>query len=93
MSRGIFVRALVLGCMVLGFAYVDAGADGEPPIRDCEDYNFSVCMEGWECMEQADCDDMVLHVPCVTVDASCGWHILCLGNNPRLTCKYEAEVH
>lgn len=85
------IRAVVLSCMMLGIAYVSA--DGALMATDCSDHDFAVCMDGWECQEDIDCEEMIgaSGEPCIVAEAKCEWHILCLGNNPRLTCTYGDE--
>jgi hypothetical protein len=95
MLRKNLIQATVLCCMALGVAYI--GADGAAVARDCADYDFSVCMEGWECLADGrDCDDFIAVTgsDCVTTDYSCEWTWRCLGKNPTLVCGYgDGPVH
>lgn len=94
MLQGNVIRALLLSVMVGALAYVSAE---ETSISDCSDYDFAVCMEGWECPEDPaqDCYDMLAVVgdpPCTVEVGTCGSHWRCIGQQPRQVCEFANEV-
>lgn len=92
--RDTLIRGVVLCCMLVGMAYVDAG--GAALVEDCSDYDFSVCMEGEECLADGqDCEDLiaVTGADCVVANYDCKWTLGCFGKNPTLICEYDDQLH
>jgi hypothetical protein len=96
MLRESLIRAVVLCFMAAGMAYVSADAAVAEAVGSCSDLDFTVCMDGWACEEETDCQGVLdlagpEYAHCEVADAQCGWHLFCLGSNPRLKCTYSGD--